>query len=220
MSVINNGKEVTYMNDDNSENGSFKKLNIERMSSSDGSCELQENDLNFIGEHSKLSTEEVKEHFKGLFKLGKVDRITFRKIVEMCYPNVAIQRLENHIFKVFDEQDTGFIEFRSLMLVIYALSNGSPEDNLKQIFKLFDRNSNEEITVDEFRAVVHDIFLLANERKVSVQVENQLVSKIFSERDTNSVGRVIIGEFIRACKQHNYIIIIYIKTFAETYGKK
>ena len=106
------------------------------------------------------------------------------------------------------------------MLVIYALSNGTPEENLKQIFKLVDRNSDEEITVEEFRAVVHDIFVLANERKISVQVENQLVEKAFSEMDTNADGKVVLDEFIKACKTHNYIVITYIKNFAEKYNQK
>merc|ERR1712098_45396 len=104
---------------------------------------------------------------------------------------------------------SGLIELRAFMLVIYALSNGTPEENLTQIFKLVDRNSDEEITVEEFKAVVHDIFVLANERKISVSVENQLVTKVFTEMDTNKDGKVVLNEFIKACKRHNYIIIIY-----------
>ena len=138
----------------------------------------------------------------------------------MCYPNLDTERLEKHIFKVFDDDKNGLIEFRKLMLVIYALSNGTPQEKLKQIFKLVDSNSDEEITVEEFRAVVHDIFILANERKMSIAIEEQLVKRAFEEMDRDADGKVVLDEFIRSCEKHNYIIITYIKNFAETYRQK
>ena len=190
------------------------------MESAEGMCTIQDTDLEFIADHSQLTKEDVEKHFKEILKDGKVDQNTFKKIVEMCYPRIDMERLENHIFKSFDENKIGLVEFRILMLVIYSLSNGTPEENLKQIFKLVDRNNDEEITVEEFKIIVHDIFVLANERKVSISVENQLVSKAFSEMDSNYDGKVVLSEFIRACKRHNYIIITYIKNFAETYRQK
>lgn len=218
----NDKKEYSYddkKEDCNNENSS-QIPKLERMTSADGSCAIQDTDLEFIGKHSKLTNDDVKKHFKDLLNDGRVDKAAFKNIVEMCYPDLDTERLEKHIFKVFDEDRNGLIEFRKFMLVIYALSSGTPEENLKQIFKLVDRNSDDEITVDEFKEVVHDIFVLANERKVSVSIENQLVKKAFSEMDTNADGKVVLDEFIKACKMHDYIVIIYIKNFAETYNNK
>merc|ERR1719233_394712 len=177
-------EEDTDVINDSAENNTYHIPKLQRMTSADGSCAIQDCDLEFIGEHSKLCNDAVKRHFTGLLQDGRVDKDAFRKIVEMCYPGLDIGRLEKHIFK------------------------------------LVDRNSDEEITVEEFRAVVHDIFVLANERKISVQVENQLVEKAFSEMDTNADGKVVLDEFIKACKTHNYIVITYIKNFAEKYNQK
>ena len=214
--VDNEDEKMEIVNEDKN----IKIPKLQRMTSADGSCAIQDADLDFIGKHSKLSNEDVKKHFTGLLSDGRVDKEVFKKVVEMCYPDLDTERLEKHIFKVFDEERVGLIEFRKFMLVIYALSSGTPEENLKQIFKLVDRNSDDEITVEEFKDVVHDIFVLANERKVSVSLENQLVSKAFSEMDTNADGKVVLDEFIKACKRHNYIVITYIKNFAETYNQK
>eukprot|EP00092_Neocalanus_flemingeri_P005402 GFUD01005822.1.p1 GENE.GFUD01005822.1~~GFUD01005822.1.p1 ORF type:complete len:693 (-),score=144.63 GFUD01005822.1:69-1940(-) len=215
QSVVNDEEKREANDEDNTS----RVPKLQRMTSADGSCAIQDNDLEFIGKHSNLANEDVKKHFKGLLNDGLVSKDEFIKLVEMCYPNLDTARLEKHIFKVFDEHKNGLIEFRRFMLVIYALSSGTPEENLKQIFKLVDRNSDGEITVEEFKDVVHDIFLLANERKVSVSIENQLVKKAFSEMDTDADGKVVLDEFITACNLHNYIVITYIKNFAATYNQ-
>jgi Ca2+-binding EF-hand superfamily protein len=41
----------------------------------------------------------------------------------------------------------GHIDFREFMIVLYIMSNGSPEENLKQIFRVFDINNDGTITL-------------------------------------------------------------------------
>ena len=46
------------------------------------------------------------------------------------------------------------------------MSNGSPEENLKQIFRVFDINDDGTITLKELQKIVRDLFLLLNETNV------------------------------------------------------
>jgi len=41
---------------------------------------------------------------------------------------------------MYDSNGDGHIDFREFMVVLYVMSNGTPEANLKQIFRIFDIN--------------------------------------------------------------------------------
>ena len=49
------------------------------------------------------------------------------------------------------------------MIVLYIMSNGTPQDNLKQIFKVFDINNDGFISLKELQRIVKDLFHLINE---------------------------------------------------------
>ena len=57
----------------------------------------------------------------------------------------------------------GHIDFREFMIVLYIMSNGTPQDNLKQIFKVFDINNDGFISLKELQRIVKDLFHLINE---------------------------------------------------------
>ena len=48
------------------------------------------------------------------------------------------------------------------MLVVYIMSNGSPEQNLRQIFKLLDIDNDGCVSISEFKKVIKDIYRLAS----------------------------------------------------------
>ena len=46
------------------------------------------------------------------------------------------------------------------MIVLYVMSNGSPEANLRQIFRVFDINQDGAISMKELRRIVKDVYHL------------------------------------------------------------
>ena len=64
-------------------------------------------------------------------------------------------------FSLFQD---GHIDFREFMIVLYIMSNGSPEENLKQIFRVFDINNDGSISLKELQRIVKDLFHLINEQ--------------------------------------------------------
>ena len=93
----------------------------------------------------------------------------------------------------------GVIDFREFMLVVYIMSRGTPEENLKQIFKLLDINSDGTVSIGEFKRVIRDMFLLTNEKEVDSSIQELLAEKAFIEMDSNEDGKVTLEEFIKAC---------------------
>ena len=121
------------------------------------------------------------------------------------------------------------------MLVIIALSNGDPEENVEMMFYIVDLNNDGVITAEvntyfvlyqvyfilllkEYQIVTKDIFLLANEKKISTaNNKDHLTKSSFNEMDANLDGQIDLKEFRRACDRHNYIIFHYLKNFVSTY---
>ena len=53
-----------------------------------------------------------------------------------CFPQHNYDILEKRIFNMYDENRDGVISFKEFMMVMYVMSNGTPEQNLRQIFRV------------------------------------------------------------------------------------
>jgi len=73
----------------------------------------------------------------------------FGKNLLYSFPHTDTDKLEKHIFRMYDSNGDGHIDFREFMIVLYIMSNGSPEANLKQIFRIFDINGDGAISKKE-----------------------------------------------------------------------
>ena len=57
------------------------------------------------------------------------------------------------------------------MIVLYVMSNGTPEENLRQIFRVFDINNDGKISVAELKRIVKDLFHLINDEQSETNQE-------------------------------------------------
>ena len=99
-----------------------------------------------------------------------------------------------------------FADFREFIVLIYVMSNGTAEENLKRIFRLFDIDGNGFMSKKELTKIIKHLFhLFKKEEKYAKMTEKDLASEAFKEMDTNTDGKVSEDEFIRACLNHNEI---------------
>ena len=86
------------------------------------------------------------------------------------------------------------------MIVLYIMSNGSPEQNLNQIFKLLDIDNDGEVSISEFKKVITDLHnIVAINNNLDASIQDLLVEKAFIEMDINDDGKVTKEEFVGAC---------------------
>merc|ERR1711962_1025754 len=130
---------------------------------------------------------------------GKISRKSFHDMMKECCPGTDTEKLERHIFRMYDKNDDGHIDFREFMIVLYIMSSGSPQENLKQIFRVFDINNDGTITLKELQKIVRDLFLLINETNADKASQELLVKTAFHEMDENHDGAITQSEFIEAC---------------------
>merc|ERR1712045_456158 len=111
---------------------------------------LTNEDLEFIAKNTALTKVQVESRYQNFLKLhpdGRISRKSFHSMMKECYPGADTEKLERHIFRMYDTNKDGHIDFREFMIVLYITSNGTPEENLKQIFRVFDINNDGTITL-------------------------------------------------------------------------
>ena len=123
-----------------------------------------------------------------------------------CYPAANLNKLEKHIFRMYDTNNDNHIDFREFMMVLYILSKGSPEQNLEQIFRIFDINNDHEISRSEMKKIVKDLFALLSTKELqTVENDAKMADDAFTEMDVDKDGKVTKEEFIQACLSHEKI---------------
>merc|ERR1712025_1376786 len=126
---------------------------------------------------------------------GKISRKSFQSMLSDCLPGMRSDRLaqlSSHIWRVYDINEDGQIDFFKFMSVLHVMSSGSSEDNLKQIFRVFDINSDGSISKEELEKIVNDFELAANNE------DGGLVNTVFKEMDENNDGVISQEEFVEA----------------------
>merc|ERR1712001_466221 len=163
---------------------------------------LTNEDFEFIAKNTALTKVQVESRYQNFLKLhpdGRISRKSFHSMMKECYPGADTEKLERHIFRMYDTNKDGHIDFREFMIVLYIMSNGTPQDNLKQIFKVFDINNDGFISLKELQRIVKDLFHLINEENADEASQELLAQSAFNEMDENHDGQVSEEEFIEAC---------------------
>jgi Ca2+-binding EF-hand superfamily protein len=167
-----------------------------------GKSVLTEEDIDFIAKNTAMDRSKVEAQYQNFLSQhpdGRISKKSFHEMMKECYPGTDTEKLERHIFRMYDTNDDGHIDFREFMIVLYIMSSGSPEENLQQIFRVFDINNDGAISLKELKRIVKDLFHLINEKDADQASQDVLATTAFTEMDENNDGQVSEEEFIKAC---------------------
>ena len=68
-----------------------------------------------------------------------------QKFTELCnkvFGSQQAEDLQSKAFSRFDKHNNGTVNFRDFLMVVHLTSNGSPEDKLRTMFTLYDKDGN------------------------------------------------------------------------------
>ena len=131
---------------------------------------------------------------------GRINRSEFSKFAKIALKNsskVDMKEMSDHIFRMYDTDQDGYVTFIEFMVVYNLMNNGNAEDNLKQIFRIFDVNNDGTISLEEIRVLVKSISLMI-ENYDGVDKFKECSEKAFAEMDKDNNGKVTIDEFVTA----------------------
>ena len=104
------------------------------MGSKNGKPVLRDEDIEAMSKSSGMEAEEVKkafEAFVGEHPDGKMRPADFKKMMSAAMPKKDAGKMEKHVFRIYDTNNDGYIDFVEFMVIFHIMSEGTSEEVLK-----------------------------------------------------------------------------------------
>ncbi|GIY61703.1 neuronal calcium sensor 1 [Caerostris extrusa] len=134
--------------------------------------------------------------FEGLSN-GQLTEQGFLRIYKQFFPQGDPSKFASLVFRVFDENKDGAIEFEEFIRALSVTSRGSLEEKLVWAFKLYDVDNDGYITREEMYSIVDAIYQMVNQAKVEESEDDpkKRVDRIFEQLDKNHDNQLSLEEF-------------------------
>ena len=99
---------------------------------------LSKADVEFLMMNTRFDENTILDFYKGFLSdcpQGKLSAGSFMKIYSKCFPAGNAKEFCDHVFRTFDSDKNGFIDFKEFLLAIDVTSSGSPEEKLNWAFR-------------------------------------------------------------------------------------
>merc|ERR1712113_162937 len=150
----------------------------------------------------RMDAAQVKEHFNAFLTAhpnGKMKPKEFREMVEKTMPKSDASKMEKHVFRIYDSNNDGYIDFVEFMLIFHIMSDGTPEEVLEKIFRVFDVNSDGTINKKEMQRLIKDMYGLIKADDPEAESKDLMAKSAFAEMDKDADGKITCSEFTPAC---------------------
>nr|XP_014285723.1 frequenin-1-like [Halyomorpha halys] len=158
-----------------------------------------------------VSEKEIRQWHKGFLKdcpNGLLTEEGFIKIYRQFFPQGDPTKFASLVFRVFDENNDGSIEFEEFIRALSVTSRGNLDEKLHWAFRLYDVDNDGFITRDEMYNIVDAIYQMVGQQP-QPEDENtpqRRVDKIFDQMDKNHDDRLTLEEFREGSKADPRIV--------------
>ncbi|KAJ8389434.1 hypothetical protein AAFF_G00119720 [Aldrovandia affinis] len=142
------------------------------------------------------------ENFQQQCPTGRITSDEFQKIYERFFPDSDAKNYAQHVFRSFDTNDDGTLDFKEYIIALHMTSSGKMALKLEWAFSLFDVDKNGYITKAEVAEICHAIFKLIPKEQQSQlpsdeNTPEKRANKLWSYFDKKDNERLAEGEFIK-----------------------
>ena len=179
-------------------------------------------DIKDLKKESKYTTSELKrwyQNFKKMYPEGYIDKLRFKNLYCKTYPAGDASSMADQVFRVFDENRDGKVDFREIVIGLGVGSRGTVVEKMNLMFSLYDINGDGYIKRDEMLVIVKSMVKMISHNasssvgcfgefqtsKYEAKARKQ-VDEMFKEMDINDDGLISLEEFLALGKRDSPIM--------------
>merc|ERR1711953_1194830 len=161
---------------------------------------LTKEELTYLAENTHFNADTIVEWHQGFMEDcpdGRMDKDKMQIMFKSIIPEGAAgEQFLEQLFRIFDQDGDGSIDFKEFMIATDMTSAGDPEEKLRWAFRMYDKDGSGEIDLEE----MVDIFsLMYSVQGYTEEEGRERAVRIFETLDKNGAGSLCENEFIKGC---------------------
>ncbi|CAF0716342.1 unnamed protein product, partial [Brachionus calyciflorus] len=170
---------------------------------------LGDAELTSLLNNTSFTKEEILQWHEGFLKdcpKGRLNNKKFVEVYKVFYPQGKADKFCNHVFKVFDTDGSGEIDFTEFLIAISVTAQGDARKKLKLAFKMYDVDKNGKVDGKEMEKIIEAIYdLLGEEIRKGENSPSERVKTIMRKLDRDNNGFLNEDEFVEGCLADNIL---------------
>ncbi|CAF0761121.1 unnamed protein product [Brachionus calyciflorus] len=166
---------------------------------------LSEKDLMFLEANTKFNREKIIQWHDAFLvdcPNGKLDKKLFVKLYTQLEPAEGkADKYAEFVFKAFDVDHSGYIDFTEFLLAFNIRSKGKIEERLSWTFNLYDLDNNGQIDKKELKKMFEVLFTMLNVNKKDERYNvDKRVDEVIKKYDVSGDKKLSHDEFVQGVK--------------------
>ncbi|CAH6720356.1 calcium-binding protein NCS-1 [[Candida] jaroonii] len=124
---------------------------------------LSKDDLRSLRQATYFDKRELQQWYKGFMRdcpSGQLSEEEFIKVFKQFFPFGDPVDYCHYLFKVFDIDQTNYIDFKEFIIALSITSRGSLDQKINWSFKLYDQKKTGKINYDDILLIITSVYKL------------------------------------------------------------